>query len=74
MEEQQVVKEVEEIAEPASVADPKRGETPRQQIRKAKVVGLAPKNESRCNVRIEGLDRIEGSEADGSRRRRSGFR
>jgi len=38
MEEQQVVEEVAQISEPAAAVAPKRGETARQQIRKAKAV------------------------------------
>jgi len=56
MEEQQVVEEVEQTAEPASAAVAKRGETPRQQIRKAKVVSRRQFSaEEKIRIVMEGI-------------------
>jgi len=56
MEEQQVVEEVEQTAEPASAAVAKRGETPRQQIRKAKAVSRRQFSaEEKIRIVMEGI-------------------
>jgi len=56
MEEQQVVEEAQQIGEPALVAAPKRGETARQQIRKAKVVSRRQFSaEEKIRIVMEGI-------------------
>jgi len=56
MEEQRVVEEVEQSAEPAGAAVPKRGETPRQQIRKAKAVSRRQFSaEEKIRIVMEGI-------------------
>ena len=56
MEEQQVVEEGEQTAEPAAAAAPKRGETPRQQIRKAKAVSRRQFSaEDKIRIVMEGI-------------------
>jgi transposase len=56
MEEQQVVSEVEQVPEPAAVPAPKRGETPRQQIRKAKAVSRRQYSaEGKIRIVMEGI-------------------
>ena len=56
MEEQQVVAEGEQTAEPATAATPKRGETPRQQIRKAKAVSRRQFSaEAKIRIVMEGI-------------------
>jgi hypothetical protein len=55
MEEQQVVEGGEQTAEPA-VAAPKQGETPRQQIRKAKAVSRRQFSaEEKIRIVMEGI-------------------
>jgi len=56
MQEEQVVKEVAQPAEPGAVGAAKRGETPRQQIRKAKVVSRRQFSaEEKIRVVMEGI-------------------